>query len=101
MSIKIKRNEAGNCIEFQGSSNPVYWNACLSGEVDATDHYERCRSTDSFVAHPIPKEISPEERLYVRNLRRNPIAGGHHITCQPSINRDIEIYVNELIESKT
>jgi hypothetical protein len=37
MSIKIKRNEAGNCIEFQGSSNPVYWNACLSGEVDATD----------------------------------------------------------------
>ena len=37
MSIKIKRNEAGNCIEFQGSSNPVYWNACLSGEVDSTD----------------------------------------------------------------
>jgi len=37
MAIKIKRNEAGNCIEFQGSSNPVYWNACLSGEVDPTD----------------------------------------------------------------
>ena len=38
MSIKIKRNDAGNCIEFQGSSNPVYWNACLSGEVDSTDN---------------------------------------------------------------
>ena len=37
MAIKIKRNDAGNCIEFQGSSNPVYWNACLSGEVDSTD----------------------------------------------------------------
>ena len=33
MSIKIVRNEAGNCITFEGSSNPVYWNACLSGEV--------------------------------------------------------------------
>ncbi len=37
MAIIIKRNDAGNCIEFQGSSNPVYWNACLSGAVDSTD----------------------------------------------------------------
>ena len=37
MSIKIKRNEAGNCITFEGSSNPVYWNSCLSGEVESTD----------------------------------------------------------------
>lgn len=37
MSIKIKRNEQGNCINFEGSSNPTYWNACLSGEVDSTD----------------------------------------------------------------
>ena len=32
--IQIIRNEAGNCVTFQGSSNPVYWNSCLSGEVD-------------------------------------------------------------------
>jgi len=38
MSIKIKRNEAGNCITFEGSSNPVYWNSCLSGEIDASDN---------------------------------------------------------------
>jgi hypothetical protein len=38
MSIKIKRNEAGNCINFEGTSNPVYFNACLSGEVDSTDN---------------------------------------------------------------
>ena len=37
MSMKIIRNEAGNCVTFQGSSNPVYWNACLSGEVDNTN----------------------------------------------------------------
>ena len=34
MAIKIKRNEAGNCINFEGSSNPTYWNACLSAVVD-------------------------------------------------------------------
>jgi len=34
MAIKIKRNEEGNCINFEGSSNPTYWNACLSGQVD-------------------------------------------------------------------
>ena len=35
--IKILRNEQGNCINFEGSSNPTYWNACLSGEVDSQD----------------------------------------------------------------
>ena len=37
MAIRIERNEQGNCINFHGSSNPTYWNACLSGAVDATD----------------------------------------------------------------
>ena len=37
MPIKIVRNDAGNCITFEGSSNPVYWNSCLSGEVAADD----------------------------------------------------------------
>ena len=37
MAYKIKRNEAGNCITFEGSSNPVYWNGCLSAEVDSLD----------------------------------------------------------------
>jgi len=34
MAIRIERNEAGNCINFHGASNPTYWNACLSGEID-------------------------------------------------------------------
>ena len=37
MAIRIVRNEAGNCINFYGASNPTYWNACLSGEVDTVD----------------------------------------------------------------
>ena len=35
MAIRIERNEAGNCVNFHGASNPTYWNACLHGEVDA------------------------------------------------------------------
>ncbi len=38
MIIRIVRNESGNCINFYGSSNPTYWNACLSGEVDLEDN---------------------------------------------------------------
>ena len=37
MAIQIVRNQSGNCIEFRGSSNPVYWNACVHGEVDSGD----------------------------------------------------------------
>ena len=36
MAIRIERNNEGNCINFHGSSNPTYWNACLSAEVDST-----------------------------------------------------------------
>jgi hypothetical protein len=35
--IRIERNEDGNCINFHGTTNPSYWNACLSAEVDAQD----------------------------------------------------------------
>ena len=34
--MSASRNSDGNCITFQGSSNPAYFNACLSGEVDPT-----------------------------------------------------------------
>ena len=37
MSIKITRNPEGNCINFVGSSNPAYWNACLSAVVNSDD----------------------------------------------------------------
>jgi hypothetical protein len=35
-TIRIERNEDGNCINFHGAANPTYFNACLSGEVDST-----------------------------------------------------------------
>ena len=37
MAIRITRNEEGNCITFVGSSNPAYWNACLSAQINADD----------------------------------------------------------------
>lgn len=37
MAIKITRNEAANCINFVGSTNPAYFNACLSAEINSED----------------------------------------------------------------
>ena len=37
MTIRVVRNDAGNCINFIGTTNPAYWNACLSAEVDSED----------------------------------------------------------------
>ena len=40
MAIRISRNDEGNCINFIGSSNPAYWNACLSAELsDDADRF--------------------------------------------------------------
>lgn len=35
--IRVVRNDAGNCVNFVGTTNPAYWNACLSAEVDSED----------------------------------------------------------------
>ena len=35
--IRVVRNDAGNCINFVGTSNPAYWNACLSAQVNNED----------------------------------------------------------------
>jgi len=56
MAIKIVRNNAGNCINFVGTSNPAYWNACLSAEVNTANSdnlniINDIRTTDS--ANPI------------------------------------------------
>ena len=37
MTIRITRNAEGNCINFVGSSNPAYWNACLSAVINEDD----------------------------------------------------------------
>ena len=37
MAIRISRNEAGNCLNFIGSTQPAYWNACLSAQLNADD----------------------------------------------------------------
>ena len=37
MTIRISRNEAGNCINFIGSTQPAYWNSCLSAVINSDD----------------------------------------------------------------
>lgn len=37
MAITILRNEAGNCINFVGSTQPAYWNGCLHGQINEED----------------------------------------------------------------
>lgn len=36
--IKVIRNDAGNCVNFVGTSNPAYWNACLSAQLNTEDN---------------------------------------------------------------
>jgi len=70
-----------------------------TGEVLWADKIEGCSSTSNFVAHPIPEEIDSmgQKELYVRDKRRNFLTGGHHLTAQLSVNKDIGKYVKELI----
>jgi hypothetical protein len=37
MGMRIVRNAEGNCINFVGSSNPAYFNACLSAQINSLD----------------------------------------------------------------
>lgn len=37
MTIKVIRNEQGNCVQFEGTTLPVYWNACLSAKENIND----------------------------------------------------------------
>ena len=37
MSIRVIRNEQGNCVQFEGTTLPVYWNACLSARINSTN----------------------------------------------------------------
>ena len=38
MTIQISRNAAGNCITFAGATQPAYWNACLSAQLNADNN---------------------------------------------------------------
>jgi len=40
MTIQIERNENGNCINFKGATQPVYWNNCLTAVAVGTDRID-------------------------------------------------------------
>jgi hypothetical protein len=54
MTIRITRNAEGNCINFVGSSNPAYWNSCLSAVINEDD------STRINIINDIRSENSAE-----------------------------------------
>ena len=54
MTIRITRNAEGNCINFVGSSNPAYWNSCLSAVINEDD------STRINIINDIRSESSAE-----------------------------------------
>ena len=59
MAIKISRNDAGNCINFFGTSNPTYWNAILEGEVSPNN------SNNVNVINTVrTQEINSDEKVY-------------------------------------
>lgn len=37
MAIRVTRNNTGNCINFVGSTQPAYWNACLTAQANANN----------------------------------------------------------------
>ena len=56
MTIRIVRNEEGNCINFVGSTQPAYWNACLTAEAsseNATQINIRNNNRSLDVAEPV------------------------------------------------
>ena len=59
MAIKISRNDAGNCINFFGTSNPTYWNAILEGEVSPNN------SNNVNVINTVrTQETNSDEKVY-------------------------------------
>ena len=59
MAIKISRNDAGNCINFFGTSNPTYWNAILEGEVSSSN------SNNVNVINTVrTQETNSDEKVY-------------------------------------
>jgi len=70
VAIKIIRNDEGNCINFEGSSNPVYFNACLSGvaegnKVNVVNDIKSTPGNTEYEFYRIPYQV-------FRDAQNNP-----------------------------
>ena len=67
MAIRISRNVTGDCLLFEGSSNPIHWNPRLSAEVDSMDP-----TAINVINERISDCMSVEEKAY--EFRRTPFS---------------------------
>ena len=108
MTIRVVRNKAGNCINFVGTTNPAYWNACLSAVVDTDD------PTAINVINDIRSNIEPSTvyeffRIPYQEFRdrdgnpfSDPQAAADYITrnanVATNVGADIEVGSNDFFD---
>ena len=71
MAITIIRNQDGNCITFRGSSNPAYWNACLSGEVAGTGDLANYVNVRNDIASAGGEDVFEFYQIHYSEFRRS------------------------------
>lgn len=99
MTIRIVRNDAGNCVNFFGTSNPTYWNACLEAEIDETfptriNVINKIRSeevgTDVYEFYQIPyTEWSDKDG----NAFESPSEAAEYITLNANVSGNVGTFI--------
>jgi hypothetical protein len=99
MQIRIVRNDAGNCINFYGTSNPTYWNACLEGVINSDnpnniDVVNKIRSVEEettvyeFFNLPYTVFLDRDENSF-----ESPAEAAAYITEQANVLGDTGAYI--------
>jgi hypothetical protein len=98
-TIRVVRNDAGNCINFYGTSNPTYWNACLSASIDETfpdrinvrnDIRSAEEGTDVFEFYQIPYTTFLDKD---GNTFESPADAAQYITDNANVSGDTGTYI--------
>lgn len=98
-TIRIVRNDAGNCINFYGTSNPTYWNACLSASIDENfpdrinvrnDIRTEEEGTDVYEFYQIPYTtfLNKEGDAF-----ESPAEAAQYITDNANVSGDVGTYI--------
>ena len=97
--IRVVRNDAGNCINFYGTSNPSYWNACLSASIDEdfpdrinvrNDIRSAEESTDVYEFYQIPYTTFLDKD---GNSFESPSATAQYITDNAHVVGNVGTYI--------
>ena len=99
MSIRIVRNDAGNCINFYGTSNPTYWNACLSATIDET-YPDRINVRNDIRSQELGTDVYEFYQIeYTTFLDRDsnpfesPAEAAQYITEQANVHGDTGTFI--------